>query len=127
MPHNPTPTTRYFPDERLEASRLALHAIAMVAARRDALRGLPGQAGPQLERAVVGAYTNFCSGAALHGAEARRHHRIALSEACEAGGVLDIALACGALDAVGYRELRDTLLRLGACLRGLTQAKSSRR
>lgn len=43
--------TRYFPHERLKAYQLARQAVQFVAARRGKLRGLPGNAGPQLERA----------------------------------------------------------------------------
>ncbi len=65
-------TDKFFAHERLVAYDLALQTVRFVAARRAKLRGLPGQAGPQLERAVVGAHTNLCAGAAQDGAEARR-------------------------------------------------------
>lgn len=112
---------RFFPHERLVAYALARSVVQFVAARRAKLRGLPGQAGPQLERAVVGAQTNLCAGAAQQGAEARRQFRIALSEACEAGGANDIAFDFGAFSEAEYGELRSLLLRLGATLRGLSR------
>jgi hypothetical protein len=90
------PQTKFFPHERLEAYRLARAAVPFVAARRAKLRGLPGQAGPQLERAVVGAQTNLCAAAANEGAAARRLFRIAISEPSEAGGAIDLALDFGA-------------------------------
>jgi four helix bundle protein len=111
--------TGYFAHERLEAYRLALAALEMVAARRDKLRGLCGGLAGQLERAVVGAYSNLCAGAAAQGAEGRRHFRIALSEAGEAGGCARGALALRALSPAEHDELRATLLRLCACLHGL--------
>jgi len=111
----------YFPHERLVAWELALEALEFVAARRDKLRGLPGGMAGQLERAVAGAYSNLCAGAAAREAEARRHFRIALSEAGEAGGCARGAYALGALAESEHASLRATLLRLCACLRGLTR------
>ncbi|MBI4700796.1 MAG: hypothetical protein HY744_06470, partial [Deltaproteobacteria bacterium] len=58
---SPSPSQRYFPHERLEAYRLSRALLGRVAKRRGKLRGLPGQAGPQLERALVGAHTNLCA------------------------------------------------------------------
>ncbi|HJZ86104.1 MAG TPA: hypothetical protein VKN99_13085 [Polyangia bacterium] len=75
---------RYFAHERLDAYELALAAVRFVADRRHKLRGLPGQAGDQLERAVVGAQTAVCSAAAGSREE--------------------------------YETVRETLLRLCACL-----------
>ncbi|HJZ88087.1 MAG TPA: hypothetical protein VKN99_23095 [Polyangia bacterium] len=88
---------RYFAHERLDAYELAVAAVRFVADRKHKLRGLPGKAGDQLERAVVGAQTAVCSAAAAEGAERRRLFRGALSEASEAGGAIDTALAYGAL------------------------------
>jgi len=112
---------RFFAHEGLVAYTLARQAVQFVAARRGKLRGLPGQAGPQLERAVVGAHTNLCAGASHFGAEAQRHFRIALSEASEAGGAVDLALDFGAFTEQEHAELRALLLRLGATLRGLAR------
>ena len=122
MSHTQSSQDRFFPHDRLVAYALARQAVQFVAARRAKLRGLPGQAGPQLERAVVGAQTNLCAGAAQEGAEARRHFPIALSEASEAGGATDVAFDFGALSDVEHQELRSLLLRLGATLRGLARA-----
>jgi hypothetical protein len=58
MTHTTSQPTNYFAHERLVAYELARKAIQLVARRRSHLRGLPGNAGPQLERAVVGALTN---------------------------------------------------------------------
>jgi hypothetical protein len=115
------PNEKHFAHERLVAYDLALEATHFVASRRAKLRGLPGQAGPQLERAVVGAHTNLCAGAAQDGAEAKRHFRIALSEASEAGGANDVALAFGAFSQTEHAQLRAVLLRLAATLRGLSR------
>ena len=119
MNHNSR--SSYFPHERLVAYQLARQAVQFVAKRRDKLRGLPGKAGPQLENAVMGAHTNLCAGAASSGAEGRRHFRIALSEAGEAGGCVDAALDYGAFTPEEHAELRALLLRLCACLGGLSR------
>ena len=107
---------RWFNHERLEAYGLALAAVRFVAARRSKLRGLPGKAGEQLERAVVGAQTAVCSAAASEGGERRRLFRGALSEASEAGGAIDTALAYEAVSGSEHAELRGILLRLCACV-----------
>jgi four helix bundle protein len=109
----------YFAHERLAAYGLALDALRFEAGRKAKLAGLPGGLAAQFERALVGAHTNLCAGAAAHGAEARRHFRIALSEAGEAGGCLDAVHVLGALSASEHTSLRATLLRLCACLYGL--------
>ena len=112
---------RYFPHERLAAYQLCRAAVRFVADRKHKLRGLPGNAGPQLERAIVGAHTGLCAAAAAEGAERRRIFRGALSEAAEAGGCVDVALDFGAFTPQEHQDLRATLLRLCACLRGLAR------
>ncbi len=109
----------HFEHERLDAYRLSRRAVQLVHALKPKLRGLPGGIAAQLERAVVGAHSNLCSGVAAHGAEKRRQLSIALSEANEAGGVLDLPLDLGAITRAEYDELRGVLLRLCACLGGL--------
>src|SRR5262245_13348671 len=113
---------RYFPHERLVAYRLAKAAAVFVDVRKARLRKLMGGCGPQLERAVVGALTNLCAGALAEGAERRRHFKIALSEAGEAGGAAELAHALGGFSAMEHDELRAILLRLCACLHGLTRS-----
>src|SRR2546428_8428002 len=71
MDHTRFGSDGYFSHERLAAYDLALAALEFVAARKAKLVGLPGGIGPQLERAVVGAYTNLCAGASAFGAESR--------------------------------------------------------
>ena len=111
--------SEYFQHERLDAYRHALEAVQLVADRRGRLRGLPGNAGPQLERAVVGAITNLCSAVVGEGAERQRCLRIALAEASESGAASDVALVFGGLSEGEHARLRQTLLRLCSCLRGL--------
>jgi len=111
----------YFSHERLVACDLALAALKFVSDRKAKLAGLVGGMGPQLERAVAGAYTNFCAGANAFGAESRRHFKIALSEAGEAGGCALGVFTIGGFTAEEHAHLRSTLLRLCACLRGLAK------
>src|SRR5262249_43448594 len=109
----------YFAHERLAAYGLALEALRFVAERKAKLVGLPGGLAAQFERAVVGAHTNLCAGAAAHGAEARRHFRFALGEAGEAGGCLDGVTVLGAFGAGEPASLGAMVLRLCGCLYGL--------
>jgi hypothetical protein len=55
--NDPNILVHYFPHQRLEAYRLSRFAVQFVERRKQKLRGLPGKAGQQPERAVVGAYT----------------------------------------------------------------------
>ena len=66
---------RFFHHEKLDAYRVGRQAQRFVADRRAKLRGLPGGAGPQLERAIVGAQTNLCGKRATNTGRARHHHR----------------------------------------------------
>lgn len=115
MPNN----SLHFAHERLDAYRLARKAVQLVAALKPKLRGLPGGIAAQLERAVVGAHSNLCAGLAARGAEKGRHLSISLTEASEAGGVLDLPFDLGAINHAEYEQLRDVLLRLCQCLVGL--------
>ncbi|HJZ83678.1 MAG TPA: hypothetical protein VKN99_00715 [Polyangia bacterium] len=121
MSHTRFGSSGYFSHERLAAYDFALAALEFVAARKPRLSGLSGGIGQQLERAVAGAYTNLCAGASAFGAESRRHFKLALSEAGEAGGAARGVYALGALAEAEHAELRAALLRLCACLRGLAQ------
>lgn len=114
-------TDGYFAHERLVAYQLALAALQFVADRKSKLAGLSGGMGQQLERAVAGAYSNLCAGASAFGAESRRHFKIALGEAGEAGGCARGTCTLGALSEAEHAQLRATLLRLCACLRGLAR------
>jgi hypothetical protein len=107
---------RYFAHEKLDAYRLAVEALRFVAARRNKLRGLPGNAGPQLERAVMGALTAIGAAAPAEGAERLRLYRGGLAEASEAGCAIDAALVYGAFSADEHRRMRELLLRLCSCL-----------
>jgi len=113
-------TNHYFAHERLLAYQLAEEALVFVAARKAQLRGLCGGMAGQLERACAGAASNTCAGAGARGEEAKRHFKIALSEAGEAGGCAKIAWRLGAFTDEEHAHLRALLLRACACLRGLT-------
>ena len=112
-------TNHYFPHERLLAYQLAEQALIFVAAHKDKLHGLCGGMAGQLTRACAGAASNICAGAAARGDEAKRHFKIALSEAGEAGGCAQIAWRLGAFTDEEHTHLRALLLRCCACLRGL--------
>src|SRR5689334_14749798 len=121
MNHTQSDHDGYFSHEGLVAYELALAALEFVAARKAKSTGLPGGIGQQLERAVVGAYTNLCAGASAFGAESRRHFKISLSEAGEAGGAVRGVYVLGAFTFSEHSDLRKILLRLCACLRGLAK------
>jgi four helix bundle protein len=112
-------TNHYFPHERLLAYQLAEQALVFVAARKDTLHGPCGGMAGQLTRACAGAASNTCAGAAAKGDEAKRHFKIALSEAGEAGGCAQIAWRLGAFSDEEHAHLRALLMRCCACLRWL--------
>src|SRR5262249_23750803 len=119
--HGSDGQSSYFAFERLDAYQLSRQIVQFVAKRRGRLRGLPGRAGEQLNKAVVGAHTNSRSGSAAQGAEQKRPFRIALTEATEIAGAADVALDYGAFSQAEYDALRLMLGRLCACLRGLSR------
>ena len=118
----PNHSLGHFDHERLDAYRWSRTAVQLVHALKPKLRGSPGGIAAQLERAVVGAHSNLCSGAAARGAEKARQLSIARTEASEAGGVLDLTLDLGVITRAEYDELRAVLLRLCACLTGLIRS-----
>src|SRR5260370_24054043 len=71
MTHN-RDSNGYFAHERLAAYQLALEALRFIAQRKHQLHGLPGGLGGQLERGVVGAFSNLCAGAPARRREALR-------------------------------------------------------
>src|SRR5438093_867179 len=94
--------------EKLEAYQVAREALAVGLQHRECWRGLPGEVGPQLERAMVSVVLNIAEGAGRwSAADQRRHYQIACGSATEAGACLDVAGLLGApeavTDAVGSR------------------------
>ncbi|MBI5481172.1 MAG: four helix bundle protein [Deltaproteobacteria bacterium] len=113
---SPQPPPERPPHERLDAFLVAREFVAFVAQQRGRLRGLPGEAGPQLERAAVSAMLNVAEAAGRQAARDRaRVFAIARGEACEAAAALDIAVLFGALtaeQAAPARALLDRLTRM---------------
>ena len=57
-----------FSFEGLEVFRVAREALALAIEERAAVRGLPGEVGPQLERAMVSVLLNAAPGSPSRGA-----------------------------------------------------------
>src|SRR5437773_9734556 len=53
--------TQAFVFEKLDLYRAAREALALAAGCKGALRGLPGEVAPQLERALVSVAANICA------------------------------------------------------------------
>jgi four helix bundle protein len=124
-PHDPavaaTADTR-FPHERLDCYRLSHEVVAFLAAHRAQLRGLPGEAGPQLERAAVRTLLNIAEAAGRQAPRDRaRVFAIARGEACEAAAALGVATLYGALTAAEAAWARAHLVRVGQMLSRLSR------
>ncbi len=111
-----------FPHERLDAYAVARELVALIARHRSHLRGLPGETGPQLERALVSTLLNIAEAAGRQGVRDRaRVFAVARGEACEAAAALDVALLYGALSAEQAAPARALLVRLGQMLTRLAR------
>ena len=98
-----------FTFERLDVYRVACEALAVGIARRDELKGLPGELRSQLERALVSTVANIAEGAGRESrADQERHYAIARGSANEAGAVIAIAELYG----LHHAEMRAKLLRV---------------
>ena len=113
-----------FPHERLDAYRVARELVAWVAGKRARLRGLPGEAGPQLERALTSALLNVAEAAGRTGGrDQARVFAIARGEACEAAAALDVVALYGVVDAASVAEARRRLVRLAQMLTVLARPR----
>jgi four helix bundle protein len=128
MPHDhhrplpPAPGAGRFPHEALDCYQVAREVVAFVAQHRRQLHGLPGEAGPQLERACVRALLNTAEAAGRQGVRDRaRVFAIARGEACEAAAALDVAVLFGALTVTEAAPARALLVRLGQMLTRLAR------
>jgi four helix bundle protein len=128
MPHDhrstspAAPGAGRFPHEALDCYHVAREIVAFVAQHRRQLHGLPGEAGPQLERACVRALLNTAEAAGRQGVRDRaRVFAIARGETCEAAAALDIAVLFGALTAAEVAPARTLLVRLGQMLTRLAR------
>src|SRR5262245_49014198 len=87
-----------FTFEGLDVYRVARDALGAVLSHKARLRGLPGEIGPQPERAAVATVSNICEATGRLGAADRRQRfAIARGEANEAGGMVEIAHLFGVL------------------------------
>jgi four helix bundle protein len=110
--------------ESLHAYHVAREVVAFVAQYRHKLHGLPGEAGPQLERACVRALLNTAEAAGRQGVRDRaRVFAIARGEACAAAAALDVAQLFGALTAIEAAPARALLVRLGQMLTRLARPR----
>jgi len=111
-----------FPHERLDAYAVAEQFVAWVARYRHKLHGLPGEAGPQLERASVRALLNIAEAAGRQGPRDRaRVFAIARGETCEAAAALKVAVLYGAFTSTEAEPARALLVRQGQMLSRLSR------
>jgi len=106
---------------RLQVHQVAKQALEVALANRSHWRGLPGEVGPQLERALVSVTLNIAEGAGRwSAADQRRHYQIACGSATEAAACVEIAMMFGA-PATICEEIDSLLCRvvqmLGAMIR----------
>ena len=110
------------PHERLDAFAVAQELVVHAALHHARLRGLPGEAGPQLERALVSAALNIAEGAGREGVRDRaRVFAIARGEVCEAAAALSVALIYRALTPEQAMPMQSLLVRLGQMLTRLAR------
>ncbi len=82
---------------KLEVYRVAKQALEVALNHRGNWRGLPGEMGPQMERALVSVVLNIAEGAGRwSAADQRRHYQIACGSATEAAACVEIACMYGA-------------------------------
>ena len=82
---------------RLDVFRVAKQALEVVLANRGCWHRLPGELGPQLEKAMVSVVLNIAEGAGRwDAADQRRHYKIASGSATEAAAAVEMAQLYGA-------------------------------
>lgn len=105
--------TPHFSFERLDAFRTAREALAIAFDNRAGWSGLPGNIASQFERAMVSVVLNIAEGAGRESrADQGRHYAIARGSANEAGAVLEIVAAYGALSSETHGAIRSRLIRV---------------
>src|SRR5207244_3752353 len=88
-------------------------ALALSIEHAEALRRLPGELGPQLERAMVSTVLNIAEGAGRwSAADQKRHYQIARGSANEVGACLAIAVLYGRLSSDLHEQLATLLGRV---------------
>ena len=102
--------TTGFAFQKMRAQRAALHALEMVAKNRERFLGLPGEVGPQMEKALVSVVLNLAEGAGRWTpADQRRHYQIALGSAAEVMAALEIARIYGRVSDSLFAALSEKL------------------
>ena len=96
---------------RLQAYQVAKEATQAVVANSRVWRGLPGELGSQLHRAMNSVLLNIIEGTGRWSpADQKRHYKIACGSASEVMGCLEIAEMHGlnqaVLDDIGSRVIR---------------------
>ncbi len=82
---------------KLEVYQVAKRALQVALDNRKCWRGLPGEIGPQMERALVSVVLNIAEGAGRwSAADQRRHYQIASGSATEAAACAEMAAMYGA-------------------------------
>jgi four helix bundle protein len=123
-PNQHAATAQRFPHEQLDCYWVAREFVAWVARHRGLLHGLPGQVGPQLERAAVRILLNIAEAAGRQGPRDRgRVFAIARGEVCEAAAALEVAELFGALAPAAAAGGRQLLVRLGQMLTRLARRR----
>jgi four helix bundle protein len=99
--------------QKLQVFQVAKAALALSIRHRACWMGLPGQLGPQLEKAMLSVVNNIVEGAGRVGAADQRHfYQIARGSANEAAGCLEIAELYGRVQPELLSELLGLLSRV---------------
>ena len=110
--------------QRLDVYRVAKEALAIVVERKAQFRGLGGELGPQMQRAMVGVLLNIAEGAGRwSAADQRRHYQIACGSATEVAACLDVAELHGVDEAV-VDAVRSRVHRVVPMLLALIRARA---
>ena len=113
-----------FSFERLEAYQVAREALALGVQHRACWSGLPGEIGPQIERALVSAVLNIAEGAGRWTpADQRRHYQIACGSITEVAAGLDIAALYGNVPAEVKEAFGSRLVRVSQMLRAMIRKR----
>jgi four helix bundle protein len=113
----------HFDHHRLDAWHVSLEALVQGDAIARAVPKGYGKLKDQLQRALVGAYTQTTEAAARTGADRAARFRIARAEAGEAAGALEALARLGVADAGEVDVVVGLLWRLCAMLTRLAQAR----
>src|SRR6478672_6597783 len=99
--------------ERLDVYRVSYEALRLVLRYRAKLRGLPGEIGPQLQRAAVSTVSLIGEGYGRQSLADKRHRwSIARGEANEAGAMVELARLFDVFSDDDYATLRQSYLRV---------------